>query len=122
MKGKPASPDDLAKWQKRWESSTKDIENVWLKRSPYLAGNRITIADLLGKNFSFNQRLNDLENNSHVGVCEMMQPISAGYNLDVNRFPRVQDWMERVKNDTQPHFDQAHKIPMRLRETILKGQ
>ncbi len=55
-------------------------------------------------------------------VCEMMQPISAGYNLDTNRFPRVQDWMERVKKETQPHFDQTHKIPMRLRETILKDQ
>jgi hypothetical protein len=52
----------------------------------------------------------------------MMQPISAGYNLDTNRFPRVQDWMERVKKETQPHFDQTHKIPMRLRETILKDQ
>ena len=93
----------MQKWQKKWEESTDGLENVWLKRSSYLAGNQITIADLLG-------------------VCEMMQPISAGYNLDTNRFPRVQDWMERVKKETQPHFDDAHKIPLRLRETILKDQ
>ena len=26
-----------------------------------------------------------------------MQPIAAGYNLNKEKFPRVQDWMERVK-------------------------
>jgi hypothetical protein len=50
----------------------------------------------------------------------MMQPIASGYNVDTNKFPRVQDWMERVKKETQPHFDEAHKVPMRLRAQILK--
>jgi hypothetical protein len=52
----------------------------------------------------------------------MMQPISAGYNLNTNKYPRVQDWMERVKKETQPHFDEAHKITTRLRESILKTE
>jgi len=50
----------------------------------------------------------------------MMQPLSVGYNVDTNKFPRVQDWMERVKKDTQPHFDEAHAIPMRMRERFVK--
>ncbi len=79
------------------------MEKVWLARSSYLAGDHITIADLLG-------------------VCEMMQPISCGYNLDTNKFPRVQDWMERVKKDTQPHFKDAHAVTMKLREKILKEE
>jgi hypothetical protein len=48
----------------------------------------------------------------------MMQPIAAGYDLNTNKFPRVQDWMERVKKETQPHFDDAHKIAMRLKKKI----
>jgi hypothetical protein len=39
----------LQKWQKKWEEATDGLENVWLKRSSYLAANHITIADLLGK-------------------------------------------------------------------------
>lgn len=120
LKNKPANPDELSKLQKRWENSTNDLETIWLKRSSYLSGNRITISDLLGKNELHHQSNEFLC--YFQGVCEMMQPIAAGYNLDTTRFPRVQDWMDRVKKDTAPHFDQAHRIPMRLRETILKGQ
>lgn len=52
----------------------------------------------------------------------MMQPIAGGYDLNTNKFPRVQDWMERVKKETQPHFDEAHQVALRLRETILKSK
>jgi hypothetical protein len=52
----------------------------------------------------------------------MMQPLSVGYNVDTNKFPRVQDWMERVKKDTQPHFDEVHAIPMRMRERFVKEE
>ncbi|CAF1139303.1 unnamed protein product [Rotaria sp. Silwood1] len=103
IKKKPPTDRELEKWYKRWEESTDGLENVWLNRSSYLAGNHITIADLLG-------------------ICEMMQPIAAGYNLDTNKFPRVQDWMERIKKETQPHFDEAHIISMRLREKILQEE
>ncbi|UJR08685.1 hypothetical protein I4U23_012943 [Adineta vaga] len=101
--GKPPSSKELEKSQKKWEESTDHLENIWLTRSPYLAGNHITISDLLG-------------------VCEMMQPISAGYNYDTEKFPRVQDWMERVKKETQPHFDQAHVVSMRLKEKVLQDE
>ena len=57
-----------------------------------------------------------------VGACEMMQPIAAGYDLDTSKFPRVQDWMERVKKETQPHFDDAHAIARRMREKILQDE
>lgn len=52
----------------------------------------------------------------------MMQPIAAGYNLDANRYPRVDEWMNRVKNETQPYFNEAHEVSMRLRYKIFKDE
>lgn len=51
----------------------------------------------------------------------MMQPLAAGYDLDANKYPRVNEWMARVKNETQPYFDEAHQIPMRMREKFSKA-
>lgn len=51
-----------------------------------------------------------------------MQPIAAGYNLNQEKFLRVYQWMERVKKETQPYFDQAHVFPMKMREGILKNE
>ena len=52
----------------------------------------------------------------------MMQPISAGYSLNARRFPRVHDWMERVKSETQPYFNEAHAASMHMRATVLKDE
>ena len=49
MTNKPPSERDLEKWHEKWEESTDHLENVWLARSPYLAGNHLTVADLLGE-------------------------------------------------------------------------
>lgn len=51
-----------------------------------------------------------------------MQPISAGYDFDTAKFPRVADWLTRVKKETQPYFDQAHRIPMLMREVFLQRE
>jgi hypothetical protein len=51
-----------------------------------------------------------------LGICELMQPIAAGYNLNKDKFPRVYDWLERVKKETQPYLDQAHAVPVRMTE------
>jgi len=49
IKQKPPSEKDLEKWHQKWQESTNILEHLWLKRSPYLAGQRITTSDLLGK-------------------------------------------------------------------------
>ncbi|CAF0937405.1 unnamed protein product [Adineta steineri] len=103
MTKKPPNERELEKWHERWESSIDDLENIWLKRSSYLGGDHLTFADLLG-------------------ICELMQPIAAGYNLNQEKFPRVHDWVQRVKRETQPYFDEAHAVPMRMRRDILKNQ
>ncbi len=49
IKKQPPNADELEKCHKKWEESTGGLENMWLTRSSYLAGNHLTIADLLGK-------------------------------------------------------------------------
>lgn len=48
MSNKPVNTIALEKWYQRWLDSIGDLENVWLTRSTYLAGDHLTIADLLG--------------------------------------------------------------------------
>jgi Glutathione S-transferase, C-terminal domain. len=55
MKGEPPNEAKVSEFEKRMKGTLELIENVWLKDTPYLTGDKITIADLLG-------------------VCEVEQP------------------------------------------------
>ena len=46
-----------------------------------------------------------------IGICEVMQPATLSYDVGKGR-PKLTAWIERVKNDLKPHFD----------ETIVKAQ
>lgn len=49
----------------------------------------------------------------------MMQPIAGGFDLDRSRFSKLHQWIENVKKQSQPFFDEAHSFPMKLRQKIL---
>lgn len=119
MTNKPPDEHELEKWHERWEQSVADLENVWLARSPYLGGDHLTIADLLGKFFRL---ITDGIHRMILGICELMQPIASGYDLNTTKFPRVADWVTRVKKETQPHFDRAHRYPMLMREVFARKE
>jgi glutathione S-transferase len=55
LKGEPPDEARVAEFEERMKGTLELIENVWLKDTPYLVGDKITIADLLG-------------------VCEVEQP------------------------------------------------
>lgn len=65
------------------------MENYFLARGDFLAGNDVTLADLLS-------------------VPELIQLASVGYPLGRNR-PRMAKWLEVLKARLQPHFDEIHK-------------
>jgi len=48
LKGEPPNEAKVAECEKRLKGTLEHIENVWLKDTPYLTGDKITIADLLG--------------------------------------------------------------------------
>ena len=44
-----------------------------------------------------------------LACCELEQPQMAGYNVREGR-PILADYMERVKKELNPHYEEAHKI------------
>jgi len=89
---KPVDEELLKEKVVKVEGALDHMENVFLKDQKYLAGNTLTMADLLG-------------------ISEVMQPATLSYDVCKGR-PKLAAWMERVKNDLKPHFD----------ETIVKAQ
>ncbi|KAJ9575314.1 hypothetical protein L9F63_025735, partial [Diploptera punctata] len=86
------TPDNklINMFEERMKTTLHLIEDVWLKDSPYLIGNKITIADLLG-------------------VCEVEQPRMAGYDPRTE-YPKIAAWIERVRQDLSPHYDEVNKV------------
>lgn len=74
------------------EKSLDTLENVWLNSSDrkFLASEEISFADILA-------------------ACELEQPKMAWYDPFEGR-PKLKSWYERVKQATNPHYDEAHKI------------
>ena len=73
------------------------LEGYFLKDRPYLAGDEISIADIFG-------------------ACELMQLYACHEHGLYESSPIVKAWMERVKKETNPHFDEAHKMIYRTNE------
>lgn len=70
------------------EESLNHLENVWLSSSKYIVGDNLTIADLFA-------------------ACEIEQVRLASYNPFEGR-PKLSAWYDRVKQETNPFYDEAH--------------
>lgn len=88
MSGRPANPEVVAKHQKKLDAALDAFEDVWLKKTKYLAGNEITIADLLG-------------------ACEIEQTRMAGYDPCEGR-PKLSAWLSSIREELKPYYDEAH--------------
>lgn len=79
-----------------------ELETMFLKNQMFLAGEKVTIADLLA-------------------VCEISQVSTTGRDMLSGR-PVLQAWMERVRSATNPYFDEAHVFVYRLRDKRSKSK
>uniref|UniRef100_U5ESX6 glutathione transferase n=1 Tax=Corethrella appendiculata TaxID=1370023 RepID=U5ESX6_9DIPT len=71
------------------------FENIWLQDgNKFITGNEITVADLLA-------------------ACEIEQTKVTGYNACEGR-PKLQKYLETVRAETNPFYDEAHKLIYKL--------
>lgn len=83
------------------KASLKKLETIFLKDTPFIYSEKMTFSDLLG-------------------VAELMQP-KMGAGIDVlTGYPKVTQWVERVRSTVGPQlFDESHDIIKRLGEKYL---
>lgn len=90
-------PPDEESMKEQWANIYKafsSIEDYFLKDKSYVIGDQISIADLFG-------------------VCEVMQ--TAGVDPDFTKdHPKLKAWIHRVREDTNPHFDEFHKMVYKI--------
>ncbi|KAK3803395.1 hypothetical protein RRG08_019160 [Elysia crispata] len=89
--GKPIDLAAAEKFRKKVSTMVTQLEGYFLNDRKYLAGDEISIADIFG-------------------ACELMQLFACQEHRLFESSPTVKAWMERVKKDTNPHFDEAHKM------------
>ena len=54
-----------------------------------------------------------------VAACELMQVTISGRDIFAGH-PTLKQWIERVKKETQPYFDQAHQIVFQITKQLAK--
>ena len=85
----------------RLMKSMEILDTSILKKSKYLAGDTITIADI--------QLL-----------CELAEFWVVGKNL-YEGYPNVEKWVEICIKELQPHFDTAHEVVYKAKEGKVLG-
>ncbi|KAJ3644976.1 hypothetical protein Zmor_022672 [Zophobas morio] len=94
LTGKPTDPDQLQKYEDNMDSCLHTVETIWLANGPYITGNRISVADIFA-------------------ACEIEQPRAAGYDPTEGR-PVLKAWLERVRKECSPYYEEAHTVLNKL--------
>lgn len=117
ISGKEPKPEKIQEYQKRMEESLDLMENIWLKNGQYLTGSKITFADILAAceieqpsiKFLLCTYINKLcRFNNFLNILAM-----AGY-CPIEGRPKLKSWLERVRKDLTPYYDDAHKIVYKI--------
>ncbi|XP_055379262.1 glutathione S-transferase theta-1 [Condylostylus longicornis] len=72
------------------EKSLDIMENTWLANTDYLCSNSLTVADIFG-------------------ACEVEQTALANYDPTEGR-PKLKAWLNRVRKQCTPYYEEAHKF------------
>jgi len=98
LSGQPPDFRRLRVLKSELDKHCQYLENVFLQRGPFIGGEDVGICDLFA-------------------VCELMQPYAAGFDVRQSDLRRVRQWIERVKRESRPHFDEANAEVMKIWET-----
>jgi len=102
MTGEPVNEKQVTFFGTQLKSVLDQIETIWLKDRPFIAGKDLTIADLLA-------------------VTEMEQPGMAGFDIREGH-PKITEYMNRVRERLQPHYDEAHEMVRKVEKAFTGGK
>ena len=104
LSGQPVNEKKSAAYKKLMEQSLDTLENVWLENADkkFLASEEISFADVLA-------------------ACELEQPKMAWYDPFDGR-PRLKGWYDRVRDATNPFYDEAHVVVKKVIEKNGKSK
>jgi len=95
MFGTPVKESSVQHYTEGMEQVMDRLDKHWLAKSPYIAGDKISVADILA-------------------ITEMYQPSISGFDC-FRKHASVSDWHDRVKDELNPDFDDAHAILYRMK-------
>ncbi|KAI4462914.1 glutathione s-transferase n-terminal domain [Holotrichia oblita] len=88
--GKVTPADKLRPYFNQMVACLDNMERLWLNSDGlYIIGDQLTAADIWA-------------------ACEIEQLTMTGYDPKIGR-PKLAAFLERVRNETNPYFDEAHK-------------
>ncbi|XP_063769072.1 glutathione S-transferase theta-1-like [Pseudophryne corroboree] len=95
--GHEATPDKLDPAVAEYNNTLKNIEEYFLQDKPFLAGDEISIADL-------------------VAIVEIMQPVGAGIDVFEGK-PKLSAWKHRVEEAIGAElFNEAHEAVLHAKD------
>ncbi|XP_039046626.1 glutathione S-transferase T1-like, partial [Hibiscus syriacus] len=102
--GRPLNPQAAAEAVIILSSSLSKLESFWPKGNGcfMLGGNQLSIADLSL-------------------VCEIMQLEvldEKDHAMLLGPHKKVQQWIENTRNATSPHFDEVHRVLVKVKEIL----
>ncbi|EDW47133.1 glutathione S-transferase theta-1 isoform X2 [Drosophila sechellia] len=95
-------PEAVKKLIKDVESNLGLLERLWLEKD-FLVGDKLTVADIFG-------------------ASEINQMKLCQYNVNEKQFPKVAKWMERVRDATNPYYDEAHSFVYKTSQQAVKAK
>ncbi|XP_012675132.1 glutathione S-transferase theta-1b isoform X2 [Clupea harengus] len=99
MLGEEVPKEKMAAALEDLDGSLKLIEEKFLEERPFVAGDEISLADL-------------------VAIVEVMQPVGSGLNVFEGR-PKLSAWRDRVRAAIGPElFDETHQIILNAQEMV----
>ncbi|KAK3084631.1 hypothetical protein FSP39_016586 [Pinctada imbricata] len=96
-KGVPVDWKKVELQRKRVKSIVKYMDTYFLKDKPFLCGDEISVADLLG-------------------ACELKQLDSVEEEGMYTDNPKVTAWINRVRDTVGPMFDECHESIMQVKD------
>jgi len=95
--GKKTDPEIVEVQRDKVSRVVSKLESYFLRDTPFLAGNELSLADIFG-------------------ACELMQLYACHEEKLYEASPKVKAWMMRVRQETNPYFDEAHVMTYKARE------